>query len=87
MTMPHEPLTSTRLPCELCGKTMLLSRVSPVSAHESYEFWTCVGCGHHHVRAVHMKLRQDDPTDTQGCSPASAPPTTMSGDPKEKAAS
>jgi len=61
MTTPHEPATATRLACELCGKTMRLSRVSPVSAHESYEFWTCVGCGHNHVRAIHLKPPPDEP--------------------------
>jgi hypothetical protein len=61
MTTSHEPVTATRMACELCGKTMRLSRISPVSAREIYEFWTCLECRHHHVRAVHMTLPQNDP--------------------------
>lgn len=49
-----------KMTCELCGRPMRLGRVTPVSARETYEFWTCVSCGHNHVRAVHMQLNQDD---------------------------
>ena len=59
MTTPHAA-TAAALACPVCGQTMQLARVSPVSARESYEFWTCAGCGHNHVRAVHMTLHQDE---------------------------
>ena len=66
---PREPVTSKRIACEVCRKTMRLARAVPVHATgEEYEIWECVACGHTLLRAIPTEplTRSDDDAAARG---------------------